>query len=388
VPQSAPQPIVSSTVFFELPYDIGADLIHAWTYEHRGPWRGWDAASMARLIGVPAALPEGLRPQYRVAFRRTPCRRPDSSASIALAFPEVFNAGQSPLRALINSARLRLRALLGTKQDRTVVGVTRWQGVSEGAGDQDQIARDVAALNDFLAAYGLVSDDPLLGPLTVAELPSVAPMISLTGSEDGLAALQGFVSVSPWRQALLEIPREDEDVVHAAMMFDLELAGNDPTFRVIALLHEALRDMTAGRFVRCAMFAGTAIELLVESTIERAWVPMGLDPRRLPGALEAPFRSQLEHQLAKVLDVEVDLSARGTPVAEWWHTGYKLRNDAVHHAKRPTRSQISGGLRSAFELAAFVGRELEQKEATHDLRGMLPTERVPSRRYGFLRDGS
>ena len=384
--QPAPEPIVSSTVFFELPYDIGADLMHAWTYERQEPWHGWDAASMAGLIGVPAALPRGLRPQYRVAFRRTPCRRPDSSASVALAFPEVFSSGQSRLRALIDTARLRARALLGTKQNRTVVAVTHWQGVSEGAGDEEQIRRDVAALNDFLAAYSLVSDDPLLGPLTVAELPSVAPMIGVTGSEDGPVALQGFVSVSPWRQALLEIPREEEDLIRAAIMFDVELSGDDPTFRVIALLHEALRDMTAGRFVRSVMFAGTAIELLVGSTIERAWVPMGLDPRRLPGALSAPFRSQLEHQLAKVLDVEIDLAVRGAPVAEWWHTGYKLRNDVVHDAKRPTRTQVSDGLRTSFELAAFVGRQLEQNEATRDLRGMLPTRRVPSRRYGFLRD--
>jgi hypothetical protein len=38
--QSALEPVVSSTVFFELPYDIGADLMHAWTYERREPWRG------------------------------------------------------------------------------------------------------------------------------------------------------------------------------------------------------------------------------------------------------------------------------------------------------------------------------------------------------------
>jgi hypothetical protein len=146
--------------------------------------------------------------------------------------------------------------------------------------------------------------------------------------------------------------------------------------------------MTAGRLVRSVMFAGTAIELLVESTIERAWVPMGLDPTRLPGALSASFRSQLEHQLAKVLGVEIDLAARGTPVAEWWHTGYVLRNDVVHHAKRPTSKQVSDGLRTAFEFAAFVGRQLEHNEATRDLRGMLPTQRVPSRRYGFLRNGT
>lgn len=377
-------------MFFELPYDIGANLMHAWTYERAAPWRGWDPASMARLIGVPAALPRGVRPQYRVAFRRTPCRRPDSSASVALAFPEAFRTGQSRLRSLIDIAKLRFRALAGTKQDRTVVAVTHWQGVSERAGDEErdepQISRDVAALNDFLAAYSLVSDDPLLGPLTVAELPSVAPMIGVTGSEDGPVALQGFVSVSPWRQALLEIPREEEDLIRAAIMFDVELSGDDPTFRVIALLHEALRDVTAGRFVRSVMFAGTAIELLVTSTIKRAWVPMGLDPTRLSGALSAPFRSQLEHQLAKVLGVEIDLAARGTPVAEWWHTGYKLRNDVMHDAKRPMPTQVSDGLRTSFELAAFVGRHLEKNEATHGLRGMLPTQRVPSRRYGFLRN--
>jgi hypothetical protein len=336
---------------------------------------------------VPAALPNGLRPQYRVTFRSTPCRRPDSSASVALAFPELLGEGRRGLRALLAAPRLRARALIGTRQDRTVAAVTRWHGASE-QGDRGQIARDVAALNDFLMAYGLVSDDPLLGPMTLAELPSIAPMIAVTGSGDGPVSLRGFVSVSPWRQALLQIPREEEDLTRAATMFDVELSGQDPTFRVIALLHEALRDMTGGRLVRSVMLAGTAIELLVASTIERAWVPMGLDPARLPGALQAPLRSQLEHQLAKVLGVTVDLAARGTPVADWWHTGYALRNDVVHNGRRPSAEEVSAGLRSAFELAAFVGRELEGNEATRELRGMLPTHQVRSRRYGFRREES
>jgi hypothetical protein len=157
---------------------------------------------------------------------------------------------------------------------------------------------------------------------------------------------------------------------------------------VITLLHEALRDMTGGRLVRSVMLAGTAIELLVQSTIERAWVPMGLDPARLPGALQAPLRSQLEHQLAKVLAARIDLNAHGTPVADWWRGGYALRNDVVHNGKRPSTEEVSAGLRSAFELAAFVGRELEGSKATSDLRGMLPTHQVPSRRYGFLRQQS
>lgn len=383
MPDPAFEPVVSSTVFFELPYDIGADLMHAWTYVHREPWSGWDEASMARLTGVPAALPAGLRPQYRVAFRRTPCRRPDSSASIALAFPEVFGRGGTRVRALIDAAKHRFRALIGTRQNRTVAAVTRWDGASE-PGGAGQIARDVAALGDFLMAYGLVSDDPLIGPLTLAELPSIAPMIGVTGSEEGPVSLQRFVSASPWQQALLQIPRKEEDLIRAAIMFDVELSGQDPTFRVIALLHEALRDMAGGRLVRSVMFAGTAIELLVQSTIERAWVPMGLDPARLEGALSAPLRSQLEHQLAKVLGTRIDLAARDTPVAAWWHTSYALRTDVVHNGQSPSQEQVSAGLQSAFELAAFVGRALEGNEATRQLRGMLPTEKVPSRRYAGL----
>lgn len=303
---------------------------------------------------------------------------------MALAFPELLMAGQPHVRALIAAVRHRLRALLGTSQNRTVVAVTRWHGESEPA-QPGQIARDVATLNDFLMAYSLVSDDPLLGPLTLAELPSIAPMVAVTGTEEGPVSLQGFASVSPWRQALLQIPRDEEDLIRAAIMFDAELSGKDPTFRVIALLHEALRDMTGGRFVRSVMLAGTAIELLVHSTIERAWASMGLDPARLPGALQAPLRSQLERQLAKVLGAKIDLNAHGTAVADWWHGGYSLRNDVIHNGGRPSQEQVSAGLRTAFELAAFVGRELEGNKATSHLRGMLPIHQVPSRRYGFLR---
>jgi hypothetical protein len=57
------EPVISSTVFFELPYDIGADLTHAWTYLDEEPWRGWDKDSMAGLIGS--------RRRSRAAFARS-----------------------------------------------------------------------------------------------------------------------------------------------------------------------------------------------------------------------------------------------------------------------------------------------------------------------------
>jgi hypothetical protein len=342
--------------------------------------------SMARMIGVPAALPPGLRPQYQIAFRRTPTRRPEPRASIALAFPEHFFAKRSRTAGLVERLRLTLGSIFGVSQNRTVVAVTHWDSLAEATTEgRHQVEQDVQALNDFLAAYGLVSDDPLIGPLTLAELPSAAPSIAVTGPQDGPAAVQGYVAINAWRQALLQIPREAVDVERAAIMFDIQLGGDDPTFRVIALLHEALRDMTAGRLVRSAMLQGTAVELLVETTIERAWIPAGLDPARLSGALSSGFKNELEQHLGAVLGTKIDLVGRGTPVADWWQLGYAMRNSVVHDGKPPDYESVSDALRSAFEVAAFVGRELESNDATRELRGMLPTERVRSRRYDFLR---
>ena len=98
-------------------------------------------------------------------------------------------------------------------------------------------------------------------------------------------------------------------------------------------------------------------------------------------ALNSGFRNRLAVHLPRVLDVTFDLDDGVSPPSRWWQTGYALRHRVVHHAERPRMSEVLDGLRTAYELAAYVGRELERRPETAHLRGILPTQRIPAWRY-------
>lgn len=380
-----PEAVLSWTAFLELPYDIGIDLTHVYTYEHGPPWPGWDPASMADLIGVPEPLDVGMRPAFRLAFRRTMTRRPRTPDAVMVAFPEAFGEPGSLVRRNAGRIARKIRAFVGTHEPRTVAAVTHWTAASDtGPGDRDQVSRDVDALNDFLTAYGLTSHDPLLGPIPTTDLPSVAPVVGMVDTSEGPAVMRGEVTVNLWQGPLLQIAREESDSDRAVAMFDVAVGGYDPTFRVVAMLHQAWRDLLCGRRVRAVMLAGTSVEVLVEQTIDRTWHRRGRPPEKRSNVLSGAFRSKIEHHLPKALNTTFDLSANTGPVGKWWDTGYTRRNAVVHDARAPDWAEAFEAVESAFEFAAFVGAALDSDPLTSDLVGMLPTKRVPARRYAFL----
>jgi hypothetical protein len=381
--------VFAATTFLELPYDLGLDLVHVWTYESGDPWPGWDRDSMAAVIGVPAALEEGTRPLYRLVFRRTPLRVRSSDDAVESAFLGWLRPELSACQRFMRRIRLRLDGMRGQAEYHTVVGVTRYRAVAafpdpdrEATGDW--VEESLAALNDFLVALGLQNMDPLIGPVALSELPPVAPM--LMEIADIPVGFRVVVPVHPWEQSMLGVPRAREELERAAFIFDAWYHHRDPTFPPLELLHTARRDLLAGRHAVAAVIAGTAIEMLVDITLRQVWGLAGLPAASLNGVLQSPFRSQVEVHLGRVLGVTIDLTDQNSEPGRWWHTGYDLRNRVVHSAYRPDMGETLDALRSAFELTAFVGRELERRPQTAPARGLLPTHRIPAHRYAFLVD--
>lgn len=381
--------VFAATTFLELPYDLGLDLVHVWTYESGDPWPGWDRDSMAALIGVPAALEEGTRPLYRLVFRRTPLRVRSPDEAVESAFLGWLNPELSVRQRLVRRIRLRLNGMRGQADYHTVVGVTRYRAVAafpdpdrEAIGDW--VEDSLAALNDFLVALGLQNMDPLIGPIALSELPPFAPM--LMEIADVLTGFRVIVPIHPFEEGMLSVPRAREELDHAAGIFDAWYRHRDPTFPPLELLHTARRDLLAGRYAVVAVMAGTAVEMLVDTTLRQAWGLAGLPAANLNGVLQSSFRSKFEVHLGRVLDVTIDVTDQNSEPGRWWQTGYDLRNRVVHYAHRPDMSEALDALRSAFELTAFVGRELQRRPQTAAARGLLPTHRIPARRYAFLID--
>jgi len=378
-----PELVDAITLFFELPWDVQLHLVHTWTYEKRPPWKGWDRASMAAYIGVPAPLPEGLRPQYRVAFRGTATREPNRSKAIEAAFSDALSPAQHRITRVARRVALWVNLKYGMPRHRTVAGVTHWSSEEDTPAEAGhQAHEDFLALNDFLTAFGLVSDDTLIGSLSLAQLPALMPAIGVLPVIDGWASRRTILQTGLWRRELLRLPRDPEDLRRAEHMFTIGHRADDPTFRVVALLHGAWRDLLAGRLVRAVMFSGIAVELLVDSTLRRGWAPAAQDPLRLPRVLQAGFKNQIQDHIGKILaTAPLDVTAVGTEIGDWWAQGYALRNDIVHSGKRPSYQAVYVAIETAFELAAFFGRRLEANPATQHLRGMLPTRKVSPRRY-------
>ncbi len=356
--------------------------MHCFTYRRGIPWEGYDAATMAHRIGVPAPLPSGLVPAYRVVFRATRTRESPHLDAVELAFFDELSTARGWRARLARRIRLWLSIRAGRATLRSVAGVTHWASSGDTPPEPGrQASEHLAVLNDFLTAYGLADANPLIGSLSADELPSRAPLIGTIPAIDGVAVHRIIHGVGVWDESLLNRPREEHDLQRASVTYQ-SAGARDPTFRVIALLHSASRDLFASRYLRAVAFAGTAIELLVQSTLQRAWTASGEDPTRLPKALRAGFRNRVDDHLHKVLGVpRLDVGDEQSEIGRWWRDGYGLRNLVVHDGRAPTFAETRAAVASALAFCAFVGRSLEAQPQTAELRGMLPTHQVPPRRY-------
>jgi hypothetical protein len=120
-----------------------------------------------------------------------------------------------------------------------------------------------------------------------------------------------------------------------------------------------------------AISTGTAVEVLIATTIREAGRARGEDESQYGNVLDAPLRNQVEHHLPGYANCSVDLNDPNNPLGAWWAGGYLTRNRVVHEAHRPTRAEANAALEGAQAVVAAVKAGLLADPVTEDVGHLL-----------------
>lgn len=377
------------TSVIELPHNLAVPAFQVWTYRRGEPFEGWTPDQMGGLVGLPVAVENDRVPTHRISFRQTRMR----SRLPLRAADKTFGAWVRPLlpwrERVLRRINYTRRVIGGYRPQMTVAAVTEFiptAGLSPDDFDVNEKARDaVDVLNEFLVCLGIQSNDALVGPLALADLPAIAPVVFEvqpveTGRRDGG---QEMAVLHDWAPVLLDEPRARSEIDAAASMFRAQREGGEVLFQVLELSHTARREATAGRFGIAVLLAGTAVEVMFTAIMHEGWTARGLRPQALNGALNSGFRNVVTMHAGRVLGVSLDVDDPETAVGRWWAKGYALRNRVAHTGYRPTLEETLDALDATYGLVTWVGQLLEN-DTVLQIKTQLPSEREPSQRYGRL----
>jgi hypothetical protein len=148
--------------------------------------------------------------------------------------------------------------------------------------------------------------------------------------------------------------------------------GAEPYFPFYELMQQAIGQFNEGRYAASAISTGTAVEVLIATTIREVGRARGEHESEYASVLNAPLRNQVEHHLPHYANCVVELNDPHNPLAAWWSGGYVTRNRVVHEAHRPTRAESAAALDGAQAVVAALKAgllaELDTEEVGHQLQ--------------------
>lgn len=147
--------------------------------------------------------------------------------------------------------------------------------------------------------------------------------------------------------------------------------GGEPYFPFYELMQMAIGQFNEGRYAASAISTGTAVEVLIATTIREAGRARGERESHYGNILSLPLRNQVEHHLPRYANSSVDLQDRTNPLGAWWSGGYRTRNRVVHAAHRPTRDECRAALDGAQAVVVALKAGLLSDAATAEVGRLL-----------------
>jgi len=239
--------------------------------------------------------------------------------------------------------------------------------------------RCLGDLNRFLTALGMAAADWRVGRLGAGQLPPLMPIIVehlFPGdSPGGRWPIHLLVSIRPdMPEAASDKEPPPDPVWRAAAMVSAANKGAEPYMDFFGLLEDAWAYSLLGEPVRCVITLGTAIEVLVSTTIREGGVRLGWSAEEIAEGSAAWLQKRVTVHLARLLGKEISVEDPATPWGAWWSTAYEMRNEAVHEGKQV---DLSGAVK-AKEATTAVIRELRSDLAAQarlaDLAGALKVD--------------
>jgi hypothetical protein len=382
--------MIVATHLLELRRDLGLpnEFSHVIIYPRDDLFLNWSPEAKGEFVGGLTNLFEDKpdsSPQTLLQFRRVYMHeRPDTFAALA-AFDDLLEPF-APSEMLDPVKRLRdSDAPLGMFDWITVVAGTRYLSPSiwprERPSEQSALLGEeldacIDILNDFLISLSLARNDTTIGPIARGDLPSVCPVIleTLTPGEtrSGVAYFYEIHQNHNFpRRPPSDFDEIDDQEVLATLIARSLFHGQEPYFLFYELMQEAIRQFNEIRYTTSALHTGTAVEVLLSTTLREVGRARGIPEAEVDRLLELPLRNQVEQHFGRIVGCAVDLADRANPFGRWWRGGYQLRNDAVHQAVRATRDQAHDALDDANALVAAIRVSLADDPVTEPVAELL-----------------
>jgi hypothetical protein len=226
-------------------------------------------------------------------------------------------------------------------------------------------------LNRFLTALGMTAADWRIGRLSAGQLPPLLPIIVehlSPGDSPGRWPIHLMVSIRP------DVPEPANDadpspdaVWRAAAMISGANKGLEPYLDFFSLLEDAWADSLIGEPTRAVIGIGTAIELLVSTTIREGGRRAGWTDEEISNGAAAWLQQQVTLHLARLLDKTIDVKDEESAWGRWWSTAYELRNAAVHDGRRIDPADAVEAKRATAELLRELRADLGLDSRQADL---------------------
>ncbi|MDO8211016.1 hypothetical protein [Conexibacter sp. CPCC 206217] len=392
MPAGEPGPIFAVTFILELPFDLGLrEQSGGLLLSERGSeWDGWPDDAIRTVVSLPADVPlsADVGPGTRWTLRRGWV---DSHVPL-LAADEAFSDWVEPLESPQEHQRrqdaIRDWRERGIRKPVTIAALTRfvgWDGVPKNPEDPRTLALYEMARTDFnriLGILGLTTGVWWVAPVTDRELPGMVPVIAeFAGPHDTpppgeSARRRGGTFPLHVHDLLPNLPDQafvsDQQFEAAGGLLQAFNRGDLAFLPVFELLHEAGGDLNVGKPGQAIVLSSAAVELALSVLLCEGSALAGWSTTEFERATRSSFRGRIEHHVAKLLDITIDVQSGEDAWARWWRSGYQVRNDFAHEAKTPTRDEALAAWQSVLELFRELRSTLAAHPVLHPLTDHMP----------------
>lgn len=375
------------TYVLELPFSL--PIPHDWQMspllKRTAGWEGWTGRDFWHLLerSGPGSLPEGSMPGTQIRFRRVSIK----SAAPLRAADEAFADKVTPLL----NRRERLARWWGLKRAdrgidfmRSVVSIS----VFVAPGDipdtdteqeldwlRDHFYTGLAELNRFLTALSMAAADWRVGRLGAGQLPPLLPIIIdhvKPGDSPGRWPIHLTVSIRPDAPELKTTSEPPPDFGwRAQAMLSGASHGIEPYMEFFALIEDAWAYSLLGESTRCVISIGTAVEVLVSTTIREGGARLGWSAEDISKASAAWLQKQVTTHLARLLGKAINVEDSSTSWGAWWSSAYQLRNKAIHDGRQLGGGDAVAAKKATAQLMRELQADLAKQEALADLSSAL-----------------
>ncbi len=375
------------TYVLELPFllPVPEDYQMAPLLPRTPAWAGWSGNDFWKLLEWPGSksIPDHLMPGPQIRFRRVSVKSTPPLRAADKAFADKVRPLLNRRERLARWWGLR-RADRGIEFMRSVVSFSVFVAPSDiPAHDTDreldwfrsQFVACLAELNRFLTGLSMAAADWRVGRLGAGQLPPLLPIIVdhlRPGDSPGRSPIHLLVSIRPDAPELKTVDEPPPDFAwRATAMVTGANHGIEPYLDFFALVEDAWAYSLLGESTRCVITLGTAVEVLISTTIREGGARLDWTAEEISKGSTAWLQKQVTACLAKLLGKEIDIRDPSTAWGEWWSSAYRMRNGAVHEGRQITQTEAVAAKRATAEVLRELKGDLAKQNALSELSKAL-----------------